>query len=74
MHLRSTCSQTVAINGESFEFDEDETICTEYSHKYTIAGFEQIAAAAGLALRRHWTDSRGHFAVAHCVVLKPPKS
>ena len=68
MHLRSCCAQTVHVADESFAFDEDETICTEYSHKYTITGFKQIAAAAGLTLRRHWTDSQENFAVAHCIV------
>lgn len=68
MHLVSESNQDVTIDGLRFCFLEGETICTEYSHKYTIREFEKMAAAGGLALRRYWTD-RGHqFAVLHLAV------
>lgn len=71
MHLRSRRRQTVEVLGDAIDFAKDETICTEYSHKYTIEGFAAMAAEAGLTLRRHWTDSRRYFAVAHFAVAEP---
>jgi dimethylhistidine N-methyltransferase len=70
MHLVSRCAQVVAAGGENIEFMAEETICTEYSHKYTIAEFSQIAAVAGLTLRREWTDQNHYFAVLHFAVLQ----
>jgi dimethylhistidine N-methyltransferase len=69
MHLVSRRRQVVTISGESFRLAENETICTEYSHKYTIAGFAQMAADVGLHLRRYWTDARRYFAVLHLVAV-----
>jgi dimethylhistidine N-methyltransferase len=69
MHLVSRRGQAVTIGPETFEFARGETICTEYSHKYTIDEFAAIAAAAGLTLRREWTDKRGCFAVLHLAIV-----
>ena len=68
IYLVSQCDQTVTVGDESFEFADGETICTEYSHKYTIDGFAELAAEVGLTLHRHWTDDRQLFAVLHFVV------
>jgi len=54
--LVSRCDQTNRVGDHTFEIAAGEAIHTENSHKYTIAGFAQLAAAAGLTLRRHWTD------------------
>ncbi len=67
--LRSLCDQTVVLDEIAFEFAEGELIHTEYSHKYTIEDFAQLAASAGLTLRKSWTDERGYFAVLHLAVL-----
>ncbi len=69
MHLVSRQEQAVSIGEHTFDFAADETICTEYSHKYTIDEFEAIAADAGLSLHRHWTDSQRNFAVLHFVIV-----
>ena len=63
MHLVSQRAQVVLLAGESFAFAEGETIHTESSHKYTPAGFGELAGKAGLAHARTWTDARGWFAV-----------
>jgi dimethylhistidine N-methyltransferase len=68
MHLVSQSEQEVTVGGESFDFGEGETICTEYSHKYTIDGFARIASDVGMMLHRHWLDERRYFAVLHLVV------
>ncbi len=69
MYLVSGCDQTIRIGNKSFDIAAGEAIHTEYSHKYTIDGFAELAAGAGLTLRRQWTDQRDHFAVLHFAVL-----
>jgi dimethylhistidine N-methyltransferase len=71
MYLVSSAAQTVTIGKERFEFDDGETICTEYSHKYTVDEFAVIAAAAGLALHKEWTDADRNCAVLHFAVADP---
>ena len=57
----------MSVGGESFEFEEGEEICTEFSHKHTVSGFASLAAGAGFTLRKSWVDERGYFAVIHLV-------
>lgn len=61
MWLRSTRRQRVAVGGAVFAFDEGEGILTEYSYKYAPEAFAALAAEAGLAVRRCWSDARGWF-------------
>jgi dimethylhistidine N-methyltransferase len=65
MHLVSLAEQTVRLAGHCFALAEGETICTEYSHKYNLAGFRTLAAAAKLEVRRVWTDAEGLFSVQY---------
>jgi dimethylhistidine N-methyltransferase len=69
MRLESTHAQCVAIGLHRFEFAPGEAIVTEHSHKYTVDGFEAMAARAGLTLRRTWTDAARRFAVLHFALL-----
>jgi uncharacterized SAM-dependent methyltransferase len=69
--LVSQRRQRVTVSGEEFQFHKGDTIRTEYSHKYTVAGFAEIAAAANLKLRRYWTDEREMFGVLHLAVASP---
>lgn len=71
MHLVSRVAQAVTIAGATIDFAAGESICTEYSHKYTVDEFAVIAAAAGLALHRLWTDRNRYFAVLHFAVADP---
>ncbi|MCS7466590.1 L-histidine N(alpha)-methyltransferase [Stieleria sp. ICT_E10.1] len=68
IYIRSLKRQTIRIAENSFQLDAGELIHTEYSHKYTIDGFSKLAARAGLALHRSWTDDDRLFAVLHLVV------
>jgi uncharacterized SAM-dependent methyltransferase len=65
--LVSQADQTVTVHGREFEFAAGERIFTEYSHKYTIPGFVEIAAEAGFSLHQSWTDPKQLFAVLHLV-------
>lgn len=65
MHLVSTRRQTVNVCNYSFGFEENESILTEYSHKYTISAFEQMAGEAGLNVKDAWTDANNMFAVLY---------
>jgi dimethylhistidine N-methyltransferase len=65
IRLVSCCDQNVEIGSDEFEFRAGEPIQTEFSHKYTIEGFEQMAAQAGLRLEHCWTDDRRYFAVLY---------
>jgi dimethylhistidine N-methyltransferase len=61
MHLLSLRSQTVHLNGVAYEFQQGETLHTEYSHKFTIAGLQQAAQWAGLQSGPVWTDPQNYF-------------
>ena len=63
MHLVSEVEQVVHIDGTPIHFARGETICTEHSHKYTLAGFSRLAQRAGFAVRRVFSDPRQRFSV-----------
>lgn len=65
--LVSRAPQTVNIGEETFDFDDGESILTEYSHKYTIDEFQQLLRPCGLRIEHAWTDPDEWFAVAWCV-------
>ncbi|MBI1249201.1 L-histidine N(alpha)-methyltransferase [bacterium] len=69
IYLRSQVEQTIHLDGQSVRLEEGELIHTEYSHKYTIDGFAQMAGEVGWTLRRSWTDANNYFAVLHLIVL-----
>ena len=68
MHLVSTKAQAVTIGGGLFRFRADETIHTENSCKYSIAEFQELGSAAGLAPVECWTDPEQLFAVHYLSV------
>lgn len=63
MHLVSREDQVAEVCGTSIELREGETIHTENSHKFTIAGFQQLAADAGFTPKNVWTDRAQLFSV-----------
>lgn len=70
MHLLSTCDQQVLVSGQRFDFREGESIHTECSHKYSVAGFHALAARAGFEPEQVWTDPEQLFSV-HCLTYRP---
>ncbi len=67
--IRSLCDQVIVLGEETIQLEQGELIHTEYSHKYTIESFADLAQRAGLTLRRSWTDDQNLFAVLHLAVL-----
>ena len=64
----SSIAQSVTVDGETFDFAQGEEIFTEYSHKYTVDGFAELAAEHGFVLHKHWTDEEELFGVLHLVL------
>ncbi len=65
IYIESLCEQTVNIDDQEIDFESGQRILTEYSHKYTIEGFAEMASSAGLEMNRVWTDEKDYFAVMH---------
>ncbi len=63
----SNRKQKVSVGDHQFEFAKDEHMLAEYSHKYTVKGFAEMAATAGFSLHKYWTDDDRLFAVLHLV-------
>ncbi len=68
MHLVSAAPQVAHLGGAEIHFERGESICTEHSHKYTLAGFARLARRAGLSVRRVWTDRARLFSVQYLEV------
>jgi dimethylhistidine N-methyltransferase len=67
IRLISSRDQVIAIGNEEISIAEGEGILTEYSHKYTLDGFAQMARRAGFRVERVWTDADNLFSVQYCV-------
>jgi dimethylhistidine N-methyltransferase len=63
MHLVSTREQVVHLGGEKVRIHRGEHLRTEYCHKYTLDTFNDLAATAGMAVSRVWTDANQQFSV-----------
>lgn len=66
MFLRSRRDQSVTVAGREFEVLEGERILTEYSHKYSLSGFNGMLSEAGFAMEQVWSDANEWFAVVYC--------
>ncbi|MBV8456528.1 MAG: L-histidine N(alpha)-methyltransferase [Acetobacteraceae bacterium] len=63
MHLVSLCRQVYHVAGKTIRFEAGETIHTENSYKHTVAGFRDLAVAAGWLPVQLWTDPDDLFSV-----------
>lgn len=63
MHLVSACAQQVTLAGETYTFEEGESLHTENSWKYTVEGFQALAARAGFEPAAVWCDERRWFSL-----------
>ncbi len=73
MHLESRIDQVFSFAGESFRFRKGETLHTENSYKYTVAGFQELAARSGFVSRQVWLDDAQLFSV-HYLQAEPRDS
>lgn len=63
MHLISKQDQSVHIGDQELQIAQGEHIRTEYSHKYTLEGFSDLAASADFSVSRVWMDPARLFSV-----------
>jgi len=66
MHLVSSCDQIVTAGDAEILIGDGEAILTEYSHKYTLHGFAEMASSAGFEIVKVWTDADALFSVQLC--------
>jgi L-histidine N-alpha-methyltransferase len=69
MRLFARSAQSVQIADATFHFDKDESILTEYSHKYTLQSFADLATQAQLQISKVWTDPEQQFSVQYLTPL-----
>jgi len=67
IRLISSRDQTVSVGPEVISISAGEGILTEYSHKYTLAGFAAMADRAGFRVESVWMDPNRLFSVQYCV-------
>jgi dimethylhistidine N-methyltransferase len=63
MRLVSKKAQRVTIAGKEIDFAKDEYIITEYSHKYSVDEFRELAHRAGFMPIAAWVDDEGLFSL-----------
>lgn len=68
MYLKSSSNHSVTIpkSNLKIDFQEDELIHTEHSHKYTIPQIEKMLENAGFDINRIWQDEKRHYALILC--------
>ena len=67
MRLVSMRHQIVHVCGEPIVLTDGEHIVTEYSHKYSIEGFAELAGSTGWKHEAVWIDADGLFSVHYLV-------
>ena len=71
MHLRSRRTQRVAVRGADLDLTlaEGETIWTESSYKYDVAGIVAMLERCGFAVGAQWVDPVDRFALTRAVAV-----
>ena len=69
IHLVSTEDQVVHLGGNKIDIADGEGILTEYSHKYTLEGFAEMAGRAGFQVAKVWTDPKQLFSVQYLTAI-----
>ncbi|MEM1173956.1 MAG: L-histidine N(alpha)-methyltransferase [Pseudomonadota bacterium] len=67
LRLVSSSEQHVHVGDTVITIEKGEGILTEYSHKYTLDGFADMAAEAGFRVEKVWTDADALFSVQYLV-------
>lgn len=68
MYLISRGDQRVRLGEDEFFFRAGERVRTEYSYKFDLHDFGNLARSAGFTLENVWTDERKYFAVVYLAV------
>ena len=68
IYIESLVDQKVLLGEMEIHFRAGERMLTEYSHKYTLESFSDMALRSGLQVQRTWTDPRQYFAVMYLTV------
>jgi dimethylhistidine N-methyltransferase len=63
MHLVARRDTSAKVGATAFEFARGDNLLTELSHKYTFESAARLARAAGLVVRRTWSDPQDWFSV-----------
>lgn len=63
MYIVSLQQQIVRLNDVVIQFQQGELLRTEYSYKYSIPEFQQLAALAGFKSTQVWVDPKQLFSV-----------
>lgn len=63
MHLVSQRAQRLQVGGKVYRLEAGESLHTENSHKFTVAGLQALARQAGFTPGAVWTDPEGLFSV-----------
>lgn len=71
MRLISKQDQIVVVAGSHIPIKRGEYLLTECCHKYTLAGFKELAGACQLAVAQVWMDPERRFSVQ---LLRPTVS
>ncbi len=69
IRLISKKDQVVHIGGTKIDIADGEGILTEYSHKFTLEGFAEMAKRAGFHVAKVWTDPDRLFSVQYLVSM-----
>nr|WP_245965708.1 L-histidine N(alpha)-methyltransferase [Pseudorhodoferax soli] len=63
MHLVSRRAQRVQLDGQTYLFEDGETLHTENSHKFSVDSLRALAAEAGFTAGPVWTDPNRLFSL-----------
>ena len=63
MYIVSLTDQVVHLDNIDIPFWRGETLRTEYSYKYSVDEFQQLARSAGFKPQRVWTDPNQLFSI-----------
>ena len=65
MNLKSLVPQSVIIakSNLSLNFNKDELIHTEYSHKYNVSQIKKLLIDVGFTIKHIWLDDKNYFSL-----------
>ena len=65
MHIKSLEKQKISIDDLdlNLNFHKDETIRTEYSHKYTLSQIKEMFDDSGFKIKSKWMDKNNYFSI-----------